>query len=246
MEALAKTFLVVQKELQEQSEKINELLEDTSMEIQKLDDKFLNVKTVNQKLLDSSPTIEKKKIENDIKFNQYLYDLELRKKMAKKTFYKNELQLREMYVVRCTLFMNYMVAQANKNEIQTTQSFFAFINYVYSEFVKKYQYQKDFYLEKKNIHENYVLFLSLFPTIDKERKEQIEKNILTEEDYQSLINKIEQLDKTLEEYKQVFKTKKPRITKKDIENNSCFNFDIELVVQNIYPGLKKDEVQNTK
>ena len=58
MEALAKTFLVVQKELQEQSEKINELLEDTSIEIQKLDDKFLNVKTVNQKLLDSSPIIE--------------------------------------------------------------------------------------------------------------------------------------------------------------------------------------------
>ena len=156
--------------------------------------------------------------------------------------------------------MNYMVAQANKNEIQTTQSFFAFINYVYSEFVKKYQYQKDFYLEKKNIHENYVFssyhchilsilknqLNSLFPTIDQERKEQIEKNILSEEEYQSLINKIEQLDKTLEEYKQVFKTKKPRITKKDIENNSCFNFDIELVVQNIYPGLKKDEVQNTK
>ena len=166
--------------------------------------------------------------------------------MAKKTFYKNELQLREMYVVRCTLFMNYMVAKANKNEIQMTQSFFAFINYVYSEFVKKYQYQKDFYLEKKNIHESYVLFLSLFPTIDKERKEQIEKNILSEEEYQDLIKQIEELDQMLEEYKQVFKTKKPSITKKDIESNVCFNFDIASVVENIYPGIKKHEVPNTK
>lgn len=50
----------------------------------------------------------------------------------------------------------------------------------------------------------------------------------------------------LEEYKQVFKTRKPRITKKNIENNLYFNFDIMTVVDSIYPGLKKDEVQNTK
>lgn len=246
MEALAKTFLVVQRELQNQSKEINERLEITSQEIKKLDDKFLSVKSLNQQLLDNTPVSDKKRVENDIKFNQYLYDLELRKKMSKKTFYKNELQLREMYVVRCTLFMNYMVAQANKNEIQTTQSFFAFINYVYSEFVKKYQYEREFYLEKKNIHENYILFLSLFPTIDKDRRQQIEKNILTDEEYKSLINQIEQLDSKLEEYKQIFKTKKPRITKKDIENNICFNFDITTVVENIYPGAQKNDVQNTK
>ena len=50
----------------------------------------------------------------------------------------------------------------------------------------------------------------------------------------------------LEEYKQIFKTKKPNITKKDVESNVCFNFDITTVVENIYPGIKKHEIPNTK
>lgn len=245
MEEVTKIFFVVQQELQEQSKQINSRLEKISKEIQALEDAFSKTKNNNQKLLEQASPIEEKQIKTDIRCNQYLYDLELRKKMAKKTFYKNELQLREMYEVRCSLFINYMMAEENHNEIQITQSFYKFINYVYSEFIKKYQYERDAYIEKKNIHENYILCLSTFPTIDETRRKQIEKNIMTEEEYQNLIQKIKDLDLKLEEYKQIFKTKKPRITKKNKEEYKYFNFDVNQVVASIYPELQND-VQNQK
>ena len=68
---------------------------------------------------------------------------------------------------------------------------------------------------------------------------------MTEEEYQNLIQKIKDLDLKLEEYKQIFKTKKPRITKKNKEEYKYFNFDVNQVVASIYPGLQND-VQNQK
>ena len=151
-----------------------------------------------------------------------------------------------MYFSRCSTFVNYMVALSHKNEIQINQTFFSFINHVCEEFVKNYQYLRDYYVEKKRIHEKYVFFLSSYPGIDQKRRTQIEKNLLTEEEYQDIINKINELDKTLNEYKEIFKTKKPKITKKIIESNTCFNFEILNVVESIYQGVKKNEIHNTK
>ena len=223
MEEVTKIFFVVQQELQEQSKQINSRLEKISKEIQTLEDTFSKTKNNNQKLLEQASPIEEKQIKMNMRCNQYLYDLELRKKMAKKTFYKNELQLREMYEVRCSLFINYMMAEENHNEIQITQSFYKFINYVYSEFIKKYQYERDSYVEKKNIHENYILCLSTFPTIDETRRRQIEKNIMTEEEYQNLIQKIKDLDLKLEEYKQIFNSRYAIIFKclKKVSSELC-------------------------
>lgn len=245
MEQLQRKFSIIQKEIEKQNKEINERIEDITKEIKDLDATFMNVKALNHQLLDTTPVSNKKQVENDIKFNKYLYDLELRKKMSKKTFFKNQLQMRQMYINRCILFTSYVIATENKNQIQITQSFFAFVNYVYSEFVKNHQYLKEFYLEKKNIHENYVLLLSLYPTIDKERREKLEKNILSKEEYEKLLNDIKDLDKTLEDYKKIFKTEKPRISKRSLKNGDYFNFDIGKVVTNIYSGLQ-NEVQNTK
>lgn len=245
MEQLQRKFSIIQTEIQKQNNDINKRLEEISKEIKELDETFMKVKTLNHQLLDTTPVTNKKQIESDIKFNKYLYDLELRKKMSKKTFFKNQLQMRQMYINRCILFTSYVIATENKNQIQITQSFFAFVNYVYSEFVKNHQYLKEFYLEKKDIHENYVLLLSLYPTVDKERREKLEKNVLTKEEYEKLLNDIKELDKTLEEYKRIFKTEKPRISKRSLKNGDYFNFDIGKVVTNIYPGLQ-DEIQNTK
>ena len=206
----------------------------------------MNIKLSNQNKLDNSSGIQKQQIEKDIKFNQSLYELELSKKYLKKTYYQNQLKSREMYFSRCSTFVNYMVALSHKNEIQINQTFFSFINHVCEEFVKNYQYLRDYYVEKKRIHEKYVFFLSSYPGIDKKRRTQIEKNLLTEEEYQDIINKINELDKTLNEYKEIFKTKKPKITKKIIESNTCFNFEILNVVESIYQGVKKNEIHNTK
>ena len=235
MDDIMKIFQVVQNELQMQRKEINDL-----------ENKFMNIKLSNQNKLDNSSGIQKQQIEKDIKFNQSLYELELSKKYLKKTYYQNQLKSREMYFSRCSTFVNYMVALSHKNEIQINQTFFSFINHVCEEFVKNYQYLRDYYVEKKRIHEKYVFFLSSYPGIDKKRRTQIEKNLLTEEEYQDIINKINELDKTLNEYKEIFKTKKPKITKKIIESNTCFNFEILNVVESIYQGVKKNEIHNTK
>ena len=229
-----------------QSKDINKCIDNSSKEINDLENKFMNIKLSNQNKLDNSSGIQKQQIEKDIKFNQSLYELELSKKYLKKTYYQNQLKSREMYFSRCSTFVNYMVALSHKNEIQINQTFFSFINHVCEEFVKNYQYLRDYYVEKKRIHEKYVFFLSSYPGIDQKRRTQIEKNLLTEEEYQDIINKINELDKTLNEYKEIFKTKKPKITKKIIESNTCFNFEILNVVESIYQGVKKNEIHNTK
>ena len=246
MNEIMKIFQVVQNELQMQSKDINKCIDTTSKEINNLENKFMNIKLSNQNKLDNSSGIQKQQIEKDIKFNQSLYELELSKKYLKKTYYQNQLKSREMYFSRCSTFVNYMVALSHKNEIQINQTFFSFINHVCEEFVKNYQYLRDYYVEKKRIHEKYVFFLSSYPGIDQKRRTQIEKNLLTEEEYQDIINKINELDKTLNEYKEIFKTKKPKITKKIIESNTCFNFEILNVVESIYQGVKKNEIHNTK
>ncbi len=246
MDDIMKIFQVVQNELQMQSKDINKCIDNSSKEINDLENKFMNIKLSNQNKLDNSSGIQKQQIEKDIKFNQSLYELELSKKYLKKTYYQNQLKSREMYFSRCSTFVNYMVALSHKNEIQINQTFFSFINHVCEEFVKNYQYLRDYYVEKKRIHEKYVFFLSSYPGIDKKRRTQIEKNLLTEEEYQDIINKINELDKTLNEYKEIFKTKKPKITKKIIESNTCFNFEILNVVESIYQGVKKNEIHNTK
>ena len=246
MDDIMKIFQVVQNELQMQSKDINKCIDNASKEINDLENKFMNVKLSNQNKLDNSSGIQKQQIEKDIKFNQSLYELELSKKYLKKTYYQNQLKSREMYFSRCSTFVNYMVALSHKNEIQINQTFFSFINHVCEEFVKNYQYLRDYYVEKKRIHEKYVFFLSSYPGIDQKRRTQIEKNLLTEEEYQDIINKINELDKTLNEYKEIFKTKKPKITKKIIESNTCFNFEILNVVESIYQGVKKNEIHNTK
>lgn len=246
MDDIMKIFQVVQNELQIQSKDINKCIDNSSKEINDLENKFMNIKLSNQNKLDNSSGIQKQQIEKDIKFNQSLYELELSKKYLKKTYYQNQLKSREMYFSRCSTFVNYMVALSHKNEIQINQTFFSFINHVCEEFVKNYQYLRDYYVEKKRIHEKYVFFLSSYPGIDQKRRTQIEKNLLTEEEYQDIINKINELDKTLNEYKEIFKTKKPKITKKIIESNTCFNFEILNVVESIYQGVKKNEIHNTK
>ena len=246
MNEIMKIFQVVQNELQMQSKDINKCIDNSSKEINDLENKFMNIKLSNQNKLDNSSGIQKQQIEKDIKFNQSLYELELSKKYLKKTYYQNQLKSREMYFSRCSTFVNYMVALSHKNEIQINQTFFSFINHVCEEFVKNYQYLRDYYVEKKRIHEKYVFFLSSYPGIDQKRRTQIEKNLLTEEEYQDIINKINELDKTLNEYKEIFKTKKPKITKKIIESNTCFNFEILNVVESIYQGVKKNEIHNTK
>ncbi len=246
MDDIMKIFQVVQNELQMQSKDINKCIDNSSKEINDLENKFMNIKLSNQNKLDNSSGIQKQQIEKDIKFNQSLYELELSKKYLKKTYYQNQLKSREMYFSRCSTFVNYMVALSHKNEIQINQTFFSFINHVCEEFVKNYQYLRDYYVEKKRIHEKYVFFLSSYPGIDQKRRTQIEKNLLTEEEYQDIINKINELDKTLNEYKEIFKTKKPKITKKIIESNTCFNFEILNVVESIYQGVKKNEIHNTK
>ena len=246
MDDIMKIFQVVQNELQMQSKDINKCIDNSSKEINDLENKFMNIKLSNQNKLDNSSGIQKQQIEKDIKFNQSLYELELSKKYLKKTYYQNQLKSREMYFSRCSTFVNYMVALSHKNEIQINQTFFSFINHVCEEFVKNYQYLRDYYVEKKRIHEKYVFFLSSYPGIDQKRRTQIEKNLLTEEEYQDIINKINELDKTLNEYKEIFKTKKPKITKKIIESNTCFNFEILNVVESIYKGVKKNEIHNTK
>lgn len=243
MENLTKKFEIIQSEIAKQSEQLNTRVNDASEEIKRLEDKFQYVKRINEKQLMNSSGENRKKVENDIKFNQYLYDLELRKKMCKKMYYKNEIQAREMYVIRCIIYMNLMLANQNKNEISKTQNFFALINHIYEEFIKQHQYLKDYYREKKDIHESYVLLLTLFPNLDKERKEQIELNLLTEEEYQELLNKILNLDTTLEEYKGLFKTIK--VSKKYIKD-SCLNYDIKKVVEGIYQGVKTNEGRNKK
>jgi len=246
MDEIMKIFQVVQNELQMQSKDINKCIDTTSKEINDLENKFMNIKLSNQNKLDNSSGIQKQQIEKDIKFNQNLYELELNKKYLKKTYYQNQLKSREMYFARCSTFVNYMVALSHKNEIQMNQTFFSFINHVCEEFVKNYQYLRDYYVEKKRIHEKYVFFLSSYPLIDEKRRNQIEKNILSEKEYQDIIDKINELDQTLNEYKEIFKTKKPKITKKIIESNTCFNFEILNVVESIYQGVKKNEVHNTK
>lgn len=243
MEHLTKKFEIIQMEIQKQSEQLNQRVNATSEEIKILENKFEEVKRINEKQLINNSGETKRQIENDIKFNQYLYDLELRKKMCKKTYYKNEIQSREMYVIRCIVYMNYMLANQNNNEIGKTQNFFALVNHIYQEFVKNHQFLKEYYREKKDIHESYVLLLTLFPNLDKERKEQIEKNLLTEEEYKDLINRILNLDATLDEYKELFKTRK--VPKRNI-NDKCLNYEIETVVESIYQGVKKNEVQNKK
>lgn len=245
MDDLAKIFLVIQKELENQSKKLNDCVEKVSKEIQELDNKFSKVKTINEQRLNTSNSEQKKEIENNIKFNKYLYDLELRNKMLKKSEYKNQIKMCEMYFVRCTIFMNYMVARENHNEIQITQTFFAFVNHVQEEFVKNYQFKKDYYLEKKNIHEEYTLLLSLFPSIDENRRSQIEKKLLSLDEYSDILLKIIELDDTLENYKQIFKTRKPNIIEKNINNKIYFNFEIKKVVESIYPGLL-NEISNKK
>ena len=246
MDEIMKIFQVVQNELQMQSKDINKCIDTTSKEINGLENKFMNIKLSNQNKLENSSGIQKQQIEKDIKFNQNLYELELNKKYLKKTYYQNQLKSREMYFARCSTFVNYMVALSHKNEIQMNQTFFSFINHVCEEFVKNYQYLRDYYVEKKRIHEKYVFFLSSYPLIDEKRRNQIEKNILSEKEYQDIIDKINELDQTLNEYKEIFKTKKPKITKKIIESNTCFNFEILNVVESIYQGVKKNEVHNTK
>lgn len=246
MNEIMKIFQVVQNELQMQSKDINKCIDTTSKEINNLENKFMNIKLSNQNKLENSSGIQKQQIEKDIKFNQSLYELELNKKYLKKTYYQNQLKSREMYFARCSTFVNYMVALSHKNEIQMNQTFFSFINHVCEEFVKNYQYLRDYYVEKKRIHEKYVFFLSSYPLIDEKRRTQIEKNILSEKEYQDIIDKINELDQTLNEYKEIFKTKKPKITKKTIESNTCFNFEILNVVESIYQGVKKNEVHNTK
>lgn len=246
MNEIMKIFQVVQNELQMQSKDINKCIDTTSKEINNLENKFMNIKLSNQNKLENSSGIQKQQIEKDIKFNQSLYELELNKKYLKKTYYQNQLKSREMYFARCSIFVNYMVALSHKNEIQMNQTFFSFINHVCEEFVKNYQYLRDYYVEKKRIHEKYVFFLSSYPLIDEKRRTQIEKNILSEKEYQDIIDKINELDQTLNEYKEIFKTKKPKITKKIIESNTCFNFEILNVVESIYQGVKKNEVHNTK
>lgn len=246
MDQIMKIFQVVQNELQMQSKNINKCIDTTTKEINDLENKFMNIKLSNQKKLDNSSGLQKQQIEKDIKFNQSLYELELNKKYLKKTYYQNQLKSREMYFARCSTFVNYMVALSHKNEIQMNQTFFSFINHVCEEFVKNYQYLRDYYVEKKRIHEKYVFFLSSYPLIDEKRRTQIEKNILSEKEYQDIIDKINELDQTLNEYKEIFKTKKPKITKKIIESNTCFNFEILNVVESIYQGVKKNEVHNTK
>ena len=246
MNEIMKIFQVVQNELQMQSKDINKCIDTTSKEINNLENKFMNIKLSNQNKLENSSGIQKQQIEKDIKFNQSLYELELNKKYLKKTYYQNQLKSREMYFARCSTFVNYMVALSHKNEIQMNQTFFSFINHVCEEFVKNYQYLRDYYVEKKRIHEKYVFFLSSYPLIDEKRRTQIEKKILSEKEYQDIIDKINELDQTLNEYKEIFKTKKPKITKKIIESNTCFNFEILNVVESIYQGVKKNEVHNTK
>lgn len=246
MDDIMRIFQIVQNELQMQSKDINKCIDNSSKEINELEDKFMNIKLSNQNKLENSSGNQKQQIEKDIKFNQSLYELELNKKYLKKTYYQNQLKSREMYFARCSTFVNYMVALSHKNEIQINQTFFSFINHVCEEFVKNYQYLRDYYVEKKRIHEKYVFFLSSYPLIDQKRRNQIEKNLLTEEEYQDIINKINELDQTLNEYKELFKTRKPKITKKIIENNTCFNFEILNVVESIYQGVKKNEVHNTK
>lgn len=245
MDDIMKIFQVVQNELQQQSKDINKLIDTTTKEINKLENKFMNVKLSNQKELENSTKKQKHQIEKDIKFNQNLYELELNKKYIKKTYYQNQLKSREMYFARCSTFVNYMVALSHKNEIQINQTFFSFINHVSEEFVKNYQYLKEYYLEKKKIHEKYVFFLSSYPEIDKIRRKQIEENILSEKEYKEIIEKINEIENILIKYKEIFKTKKPNITKQIIESNTCFNFEILNVVESIYQG-KKDEIQNTK
>ena len=162
-------------------------------------------------------------------------------------YYKSEIKAREIYFKRCMFLINYMTSLQTQNKIQQNQNYYILLNHIHKEFIDKNNQSKDFYLEKKDIHENYVLFLSLFPTIDDERRSQIETNLLSDEEYREVIEKIKYLDKRLDDYKKIFKDKKPLIDKKTIRDNIGFNYFIEEVVDSIYRiKVPKNAVQSKK
>lgn len=228
-------FEVIFSFLNEQLPVLEDKIKEKNKEIEVLNDTNVKVQRVNQEKLENASSQEqKRKIENDIKFNNHIYSLELRKRMMHIEYYKSEIKKREMYFIRCMKYINYITALNNKNEILINQNFYAFTNYLSSELINNYKLLKDFYLEQKDIHDSYTTLLKIYSNLDEERKEKLKINLLSNEEYENLKNKIKKLEEDIEKYKNKFKCQKPNITEKVIDENICFNFEVFKIVDTIY------------
>lgn len=227
-------FEIIFAFLNEQLPILEAKIKEKNKEIETLNNTNANIQRINQHRLDNASPEESKKIENDIKFNDYIYSLELRKRMMHIEYYKSEIKKREMYFIRCMKYINYVTALDNKNEIPINQSFYAFTNYLSSELINNYKLLKDFYLEKKDIHDSYTTLLKIYSNLDEDRQERLKINLLSNEEYEDLVNKIKKLDEDIEKYKSKFKCQKPNITEQVIDDDICLNFEVFKIVDTIY------------
>lgn len=224
------------------SEQINTLKKEVD-EIQKgitvLDETNDNVKRINQNRLMKALPNEIPIIETDIKFNEYIYSLQFREKILAISLRKSEIERREMYFRRCIRYIQYITALNNKNEIAINQSFYSFTNYLSQELISNYRLKKDFLLEKKDIHDSYLNLLKIYTNLDEERKEKINKKLMSDEEYNELVNKINKLDKDIFKYKNKFKDEKPNITQEIIDKEVCLNFEVFEIADAIYKQKKE-------
>lgn len=227
-------FEIIFAFLNEQLPILEEKIKEKNKEIEVLNNTNVSIQRINQHRLDNASPEELKRVENDIKFNDYIYSLELRKRMMHVEYYKSEIKKREMYFIRCMKYINYITALNNKNEILINQNFYAFTNYLSSELISNYKLLKDFYLEKKDIHDSYTTLLKIYSNLDAERKEKLQINLLSNEEYEDLKSRIKKLDEDIEKYKSKFKCQKPNITDQVIDNDICFNFEVFKIVDTIY------------
>lgn len=236
-------FEIIFAFLNEQLPFLENKIKEKNKEIETLNNTNVNIQRINQHRLDNASPEEVKKIENDIKFNDYIYSLELRKRMMHVEYYKSEIKKREMYFIRCMKYINYITALDNKNEIPINQSFYAFTNYLSSELISNYKLLKDFYLEKKDIHDSYTTLLKIYSNLDQNRKDRLKVNLLSDEEYSDLINKIKKLDEDIEKYKSKFKCQKPNITEQVINEDVCLNFEVFKIVDTIYNHSNTQELK---
>lgn len=242
IESATARFEIIFSFLNEQLPVLETKIKEKNKEIEVLNDTNVKVQRVNQDKLDNASQEERRKIENDIKFNDHIYSLELRKRMMHIEYYKSEIKKREMYFIRCMKYINYITALNNKNEILINQNFYAFTNYLSSELISNYKLLKDFYLEKKDIHDSYTTLLKIYSNLDEERKERLKINLLSNEEYEELKNKLKKLDDDIEKYKSKFKCQKPNITEQVIDEDVCFNFEVFKIVDTIYS--RSNEIEN--
>lgn len=231
-------YEIVSREILKQNEDLQKKLDQINKRFDLLKNRN-EQETIKYNLKSKTSSIQlQHQLDKANKYNKNLYTLEFKKHIAATDNIKNKIRNNNMYLSRIKCFLDYFNAKINKDSIREISDYYNLLNAIQAQSLNSVKTEYEYYNNKIDIDNDYLIFIQLCVNNNQGNIKNLSKELLGEEK-KSVLEKREQAKFKLEQYKDIFRTKRLEIADEILFSNILMKYNIDDVINEIYPKQTK-------